>query len=61
MLKSTNSNQITNGHYSYRAIATNLDNLSDSESIHFYTQRAEDSETHIKDLKNDFGAKQQPR
>jgi hypothetical protein len=55
-----NSDQITNGQYIYRAIATNLDHLSDSEIIHFYNQRAEDSENRIKELKNDFGAKQMP-
>ena len=55
-----NSDQITNGQYIYRAIATNLDHLSDSEIIHFYNQRGEDSENRIKELKNDFGAKQMP-
>jgi hypothetical protein len=28
--------------------------------VHFYNQRAEDSENRIKELKNDFGAKQMP-
>jgi hypothetical protein len=40
--------------------ATNLEILSDSKIVHFYNQRAEDSENRIKELKNDFGAKQMP-
>jgi hypothetical protein len=64
-LKSANNNtqapeQITTGPYIYRAIATNLEILSDSKIVHFYNQRAEDSENRIKELKNDFGAKQMP-
>ena len=43
------------GAYLYRAIATNRDKLSDSEIIHWYNQRAEDSENRIKELKLDFG------
>jgi hypothetical protein len=39
----------------YRAIATNRSALSDSEIIHCYNQRAEDSENRIKELKLDFG------
>jgi len=42
--------------YIYRAIATNRDKLSDSQIIHWYNQRAEDSENRIKELKLDFGA-----
>jgi hypothetical protein len=38
-----------------RAIATNRSALSDSEIIHWYNQRAEDSENRIKELKLDFG------
>jgi hypothetical protein len=34
--------------------------LSDSKIVHFYNQRAEDSENRIKELKIDFGAKQMP-
>ena len=48
------------GEYVYRAIATNLKDLTDSEIIHFYNQRGEDSENRIKELKNDFGARQMP-
>jgi hypothetical protein len=55
-----NPEQIATEQYIYRAIATNLDHLSDSEIIHFYNQRGEDSENRIKELKNDFGAKQMP-
>jgi hypothetical protein len=39
----------------YRAIATNRSALCDSEIIHWYNQRAEDSENRIKELKLDFG------
>ena len=41
--------------YVYRAIATNRNSMSDSEIIHWYNQRAEDSENRIKELKLDFG------
>lgn len=41
--------------YIYRAIATNRDELGNSEIIHWYNQRAEDSENRIKELKLDFG------
>jgi hypothetical protein len=41
--------------YIYRAIATNRDTLSDSQIVHWYNQRAEDSENRIKELKLDFG------
>ncbi len=42
--------------YLYRAIASNQDELSDSEIVHWYNQRGEDSENRIKELKLDFGA-----
>jgi hypothetical protein len=41
--------------YIYRAIATNRETLTDSEVIHWYNQRAQDSENRIKELKLDFG------
>ena len=41
--------------YIYRAIATNRATLTDSQAIHWYNQRAEDSENRIKELKLDFG------
>ena len=44
----------TNG-YRYRAIATNQKEWSDTRIIHWYNQRAEDSENRIKELKLDFG------
>ena len=64
------SEAINQGGYVHRAIATNRDELSDSEIIHWYkvnwcvalregalgyNQRAEDSENRIKELKLDFG------
>jgi hypothetical protein len=41
--------------YVYRAIATNRETMTDSEIIHWYNQRAQDSENRIKELKLDFG------
>jgi len=49
------SEEIINQGYLYRAIATNREVLSESEIIHWYNQRAEDSENRIKELKLDFG------
>jgi len=48
--------QLEDSRYIYRAIATNRDELSDSDIIHWYNQRGEDSENRIKELKRDFGA-----
>ena len=44
----------------YRAIATNRDDLSQSELVHWYNQRGETSENRIKELKLDFGANRMP-
>ena len=44
------------GHYKYRAIATNIDNLSNPEVVHFFNQRGEASENRIKELRSDFAA-----
>jgi hypothetical protein len=41
-------------------MACNFWILSKRNETHFYNQRAEDSENRIKELKNDFGAKQMP-
>ena len=49
------SEGVSMGGYIYRAIATNRDGLSDSQIVHWYNQRAEDSENRIKELKLDFG------
>jgi hypothetical protein len=49
------SDGISLGGYVYRAIATNRDALSNSQIVHWYNQRAEDSENRIKELKLDFG------
>ena len=55
-LDSQNSiDEVNMGGYVYRAIATNRNGLSDSEIVHWYNQRAEDSENRIKELKLDFG------
>ena len=47
--------EIAMGGYIYRSIATNHEELTDSEIVHWYSQRAEDSENRIKELKLDFG------
>ncbi len=44
------------GHYKYRAIATNLDDLSDPEVVNFFNQRGEASENRIKELRSEFAA-----
>lgn len=51
----SDSESLSSDGYIYRAIATNRDELSDSELVHWYNQRAEDSENRIKELKLDFG------
>ena len=48
--------ELVAGNCMYRAIATNGDDWDDSRIIHWYNQRAEDSENRIKELKLDFGA-----
>jgi hypothetical protein len=48
--------QLSDGRYIYRAIATNREALSDSGAIHWYNQRGGDSENRIKELKPGFGA-----
>lgn len=49
----------TNG-YTYRAIATSLDHMSDGEITHWYNMRAEKSENKIKELMLDFGGAHMP-
>ena len=49
------SDEVISNGYVYRAIATNRSKLCDSEVVHWYNQRAEDSENRIKELKLDFG------
>lgn len=51
---------MTDGRYSYRALATNRDELTDSEIVHWYNQRGEDSENRIKELKCDFAGDRLP-
>ena len=58
--QATDADAHNDGVYIYRAIATNRDDLSDSEIIHWYNQRAEDSENRIKELKRDFGGETLP-
>jgi hypothetical protein len=50
-----NGEEIVSAGYIYRAIATNQDEWSDSQIVHWYNQRGEDSENRIKELKLDFG------
>jgi hypothetical protein len=47
--------QISDSSYIYRAIATNREEMSNNEIVHWYNQRGEDSENRIKELKLDFG------
>ena len=57
------ADEVSIGGYIYRAIATNRDQLSDCEIIHWYNQRAEDSENRInriKELKGDLGGETLP-
>ena len=51
---------VTDGCYVYRALATNRDELSDSEIVHWYNQRAEGSENRIKELKSGFAGGRLP-
>ena len=51
---------VARGRYIYRAIATNLDELSDSEVVHWYNQRGEASENRLKELRSDFTAARLP-
>jgi len=54
-LQEPTGEEITANGFIYRAIATNRETLSNSELIHWYNQRGEDSENRIKELKLDFG------
>jgi len=47
--------EITHQGYLYRAIVCNREDWTDSQIIHWYNQRGEDSENRIKELKLDFG------
>lgn len=47
--------EITHQVYLYRAIVCNHEDWTDSQIIHWYNQRGEDSENRIKELKLDFG------
>ena len=51
---------VARGRYIYRAIATNLDELTDSEVEHWYNQRSETSENRLKELRSDFAAARLP-
>ena len=53
--ESNTGEEIGSDGYRYRAIATNQKEWSDTQIIHWYNQRAEDSENRIKELKLDFG------
>ena len=50
----------TDDTYEYRAIATNIKHLNNSEIVHEYNQRGEHSENRIKELKSDFAAGRPP-
>jgi hypothetical protein len=55
-----NSDEFETSGYTYRAIATSLDSMSDSEIINWYGARAEKSENKIKELMLDFGGAHMP-
>ncbi len=55
-----NSEEIETNGYTYRAIATSIDSMSDSEIISWYGMRAEKSENKIKELMLDFGGAHMP-
>jgi len=50
----SSTEEITKEGYCYRAIATNKNDLSNSDIVHWYNQRAKDSENRLKELKRDF-------
>ena len=54
------SEELNKQGYMYRGVATNDNEKSDSDIIHYYNQRAEDSENRIKELKLDFGGDTMP-
>ena len=49
------STEMTHQGYLYRGIVTDQEDWTDSQIIHWYNQRGEDSENSIKELKLDFG------
>ena len=51
---------MTDGRYIYRELATNRNELTESEIVHWYNQRGEDSENRIKELKSDFAGERLP-
>ena len=53
--ESADSTEITHQGYLYRGIVTDHEDWTDSQIIHWYNQRGEDSENRIKELKLDFG------
>ena len=53
--ESSSSSELEMDGYIYRAIATNHEDWTNSEVIHWYNQRGEDSENRIKELKRDLG------
>ena len=53
--ESADSTEIIDQGYIYRSIVTNQKDWTDSQIIHWYNQRGEDSENRIKELKLDFG------
>ena len=52
---SVDRTELTQQGYIYRCIVTNQKDWTDSQIIHWYNQRGEDSENRIKELKIDFG------
>ena len=53
--ESVDSTEMTHQGYIYRSIVSNQEDWTNSEIIHWYNQRGEDSENRIKELELDFG------
>ena len=51
---------VVRGRFIYRAIAVNLDELSDSALVHWYNRCGEASENRLKELRSDFAATKLP-
>jgi hypothetical protein len=56
----SSSDEVQTNGFTYRAIGTSLDHMSDGEIINWYNMRAEKSENKIKELMLDFGAAHMP-
>lgn len=58
--KGLNPNLFTQGDYHYHVVATNISNKTNAEIMQWYSQRGEDSENRIKELKCGFAMEYMP-